>query len=138
MMTYRSITPLVCPIVVFVGSLSLQEDQSIFAHTSSVNLQKIQEAARENPSPRYREVILRRKLARRRLQQQSYAGLLYDTVQHDGAGSLISYIKMNVLLEFSLEHGFLFWIVPPDPRFNIPGVPFQEDLNCPEDPWKNE
>jgi hypothetical protein len=132
------IIALLCSTIAVVGNSSLYQEQANPVDTSSNNLQKIEEAARKNPPAQYRQVIMERKTARRKLQQQSYAALLYDTVQHDGVGALISYIKLNVLAELSLEHGFIFWIIPPDPAFNIPGIPFEEDLSFPADPWEKE
>ena len=135
---YLSIIAVLCTIVALVGNPSRYQEQATPAETSSGNLHRIQEAARRNPPARYRQVVLERESARRKLQQQSYAAILYDTVQHDGVSALISYIRMNVLAEYSLDHGFLFWIIPPDPTLNVPGLPFEEDLSFPVDPWKRD
>jgi hypothetical protein len=135
---YLSIIALLCCAVAMGGNTSLPQEQANPQEIRSENLRKLQEAVRRNPPARYRQVVLERKAARRKLQQQSYAAILYDTVQHDGVSALIAYIKMNVLAEFSLDHGFLFWIIPPDPTLNVPGVQFEEDLSFPADPWERE
>jgi hypothetical protein len=64
--------------------------------------------------------------------------MLFEVMLQDGVGALCSYLKMNVQKELSLEHGVIFWIIPPDPRFNTPGIPFEEDSEFPDDPWKKE
>jgi hypothetical protein len=52
--------------------------------------------------------------------------------------ALLSYLKMNAQVEFSLPHNILFWIRSPDPEFGIEGIPFREDWEIPEDPWRRD
>jgi len=98
-------------------------------------VQKIQEALRKHPPPAFREILAKRHAARLALQRRGYAEMLYENMHRDPLNALIACLKMKVQMDFSLSQGFLFWIVPPDPTVNRPGIPFEENQAFPIDPW---
>ena len=99
-------------------------------------IRKIQETLRKNPPQRFKEIVARRQAARRELQRRGYTNLLYYGLQGDALSALISYVKLEVQAQLSLSHGFLFWIIPPDPIFNRPGLSFEEENTFAADPWE--
>ena len=101
----------------------------------AAEVRKIQEALRKDPPPAFREIVARRHGARRALQRRGYAGILYENIHQDPLNALISCLKMKVQMDLSLSQGFLFWILPPDPTVNRPGIAFEEDKKFPVDPW---
>jgi hypothetical protein len=72
---------------------------------------------------------------RRAFQQRGYTNVLYDVLNQDGLGALISFITLNLHIEYSMPHK-VFWIYPADPRSGFPGIPFPDDWSFPSDPWK--
>ena len=77
------------------------------------------------------------KQIRREFQRRGYSNILLDVINQDGLSALLSYLRVSLQIEYSLLHK-TFWIVPPDPRWGIPGIPFPDDWSFPEDPWKKE
>ena len=124
--------------MLFCVAIVFSQSDIMLPDTSAQNMEKIMVLVRKNPPAQYRKVVMQRMNDRKKLQQRAYADILFDTVHHDGVAALISYVKVNLQMELSLEHGFLFWIIPPDPTFNTPGISFEEDLNFPKDPWEME
>jgi hypothetical protein len=90
----------------------------------------------------YREAVARelgplivRRLEQRRVEQRKvYGMLLEDALRNDGLGSLLTYLRGSLLMEFTLPDDTL-WIVRPNPHLAVPGVPVAEDRAFPEDPW---
>ena len=108
---------------------------SLSPASSADDVQKIQEALRRHPPEAFKKVLATRQQARRTLQRRGYAEILYENMHGDPLNALISYFKMKVQMDLSLSQGFLFWIVPPDPTVNRPGIAFEEDKKFPVDPW---
>ena len=122
--------------IVIQGTKMCAQRSETTAHTPT--LDSVMKEFRWHPPKYFKEILMERKSARQRLQRSSYAHVLNDVVRHDGIGALFSYLRMSIQLEFSLDHGFLFWIVPPNPELGVPGIAFQEDLSFPSDPWQSQ
>lgn len=103
--------------------------------SSADDIQKIQEALRRHPPEAFKKILGRRQQERRALQRRGYAEILYENIHRDPLNALISCLKMKVQMDLSLSQGFLFWILPPDPTVNRPGIAFEEDQAFPIDPW---
>ncbi len=93
-----------------------------------------------------------RKAARRVLQRTGYVNVLADVVRHDGTGALLSLVRLNAQVSYSLSHRpiMLYFpiVAPPDSvqragrvfSFYYASGPFgvalHDDWTMPEDPWK--
>ncbi|HTK81218.1 MAG TPA: hypothetical protein VL633_02920 [Bacteroidota bacterium] len=122
--------------IVIQGSKVCAQQSETAARAPMTALDSVMAEYRRHPPKAFQIILMERKSARLRLQRTSYAQVLTDALHHDGISAMFSYLKMNIQLEFSLDHGFLFWIVPPDPVMGVPGIPFEEDLSFPTDPWE--
>ena len=93
-----------------------------------------------------------RKAMRRVLQRTGYANVLADVLRRDGAGALLSLVRLNAQVSYSLSHrpielyfpieappdsargaARLFPFYPKSPPF---GVQLYDDWTMPEDPWR--
>jgi hypothetical protein len=83
-----------------------------------------------------KELVVQKR-QRNTFQREGYARVLRDLVSGDAAMALVSYIKMTLHIELTMEHKS-FWIVRPDPARGIQGFPFPDDWSLPADPWKRE
>lgn len=75
------------------------------------------------------------KRVRRGFQQQGYSNILYDVLNQDGFGALLSLIKTNLHVEYSMPH-ITYWIFPTYPKKGGPAFPCPDDWSFPADPWK--
>jgi hypothetical protein len=79
----------------------------------------------------------KQKEIRRNFQQKGYTNILYDVLNQDGLSALISFLKVNLHIEYSMNHK-TYWIFPPIPRNGDPGIPFPDDWSFPPDPWRKK
>lgn len=77
------------------------------------------------------------KLERTKYYQRGYIRILRDYNDLDAFSVLISYVKTILNVEFGMIHK-TFWIVAPNRRLGIKGVPYPDDWNFPSDPWRRE
>lgn len=94
----------------------------------------------------------KRKAARRDLQRAGYANVLADVLRRDGAGALLSLVRLNAQVSYSLSHrpielyvpiesppdsalgaARIFPVYPKSPPFK---VQLHDDWSMPEDPWR--
>jgi hypothetical protein len=84
------------------------------------------------------EPLVARRLEQRRVEQRKIYGMvLEDALRDDALGSLFTYLRGSLLMEFTLPDDTL-WIVPPNPSLAVPGVPILEDREFPKDPWRRK
>jgi len=92
----------------------------------------------------------RRNAARLSVQRRGYSSTLESVMREDGLGALLTYLRMQLHIEFFLPHDQIYAyisVVQPAPRRDgLPGfatfggsatmpVPLQEDWTFPPDPW---
>ena len=72
-------------------------------------------------------------------QRQGYPNIVYDVMQQDGWSALVSYAKVHLFMEFSMEHKY-FWIVTPidNEYMHVEGILFPDDWSFSPDPWKRK
>ena len=74
-----------------------------------------------------------RKQALRSFQQRGYAEVLINTLEQDGLSALISYLKMVLQIEYSLNHAPVYYVTKAGELVELP-----IDYDVPEDPWRKE
>ena len=74
-----------------------------------------------------------RKSIRRDFQRRGYANVLLNVIEQDGFSALISFIKMKLQTEYSLDHSPIAYRIS---RKQVEIVP--EDWSFPVDPWKRD
>jgi hypothetical protein len=79
----------------------------------------------------------KQKEIRRTFQQKGYTNILYNVLNQDGLSALISFLKVSLHIEYSMNHK-TYWIFPPIPRNGDPGIPFPDDWSFPPDPWRRK
>ena len=80
-----------------------------------------------------------RKHIRREMQCKGYANVLMDLVEGDGFSAIISYIRTQLHIEYSISHQALYVSVPiQGGEGKMWSVPLPDDWSFPIDPWKKE
>jgi|GEM_PF-2242665 len=74
-----------------------------------------------------------RKQALRTFQQRGYAEVLINTLEQDGLSAVISYLKMVLQIEYSLNHAPIFYVTKARELVELP-----IDYDFPDDPWRKE
>ena len=82
---------------------------------------------------RYIPLLEHRKSILRDFQRRGYANVLLNVVEQDGFSALISFIKMKLQIEYSLDHSPIVYRISRD---HIEIVP--QDWSFPVDPWKRD
>ena len=115
-----------------------------------LRLDSLQAAYRASLHHLHSPELYRRNIARRRLQQLGYAGTRNALFLGRGLDALLPYVKMELLLTFSLPHDQLFiYVKTTTPEQKVPptlpdfmtfgsktvAIPLQEDWTFPENPW---
>ncbi len=74
---------------------------------------------------------------RRGYQQRGYAYALYNVTGGDPISALLSFLKMEFWIAYSMPHR-VYWIRKPDPdaSLRIPGIPYPDDDSYPLNPWQ--
>jgi hypothetical protein len=100
-------------------------------------IDSLQGVYREGIARELRPLVLERLEQRRVAQRKVYGVLLEDVLRDDALGSLLTYLRGSLLMEFTLPEDTL-WIVSPNPSLAIPGIPVVEDRTFPKDPWRRK
>ena len=83
--------------------------------------------------------LIKQQEIRTSFQRQGYPNIVFDVMQQDGLSALVSYVKVHLFMELSMEHK-VFWIVSPieSEYIHVDGIPFPDDWSFSHDPWKRK
>ncbi len=128
--------------------LQVVDDHATPTETSPPDSLDLRPILRSLSSP----ALEQRKAMRRVLQRTGYANVLADVLRRDGTGALLSLVRLNAQVSFSLSHrpielyfpieappdsalgaARIFPFYPKSPPF---GVQLYDDWSMPEDPWR--
>jgi hypothetical protein len=101
------------------------------------SLQQLSQYIQEHLSEFTPAELKKQQAIRAAFQRQGYPNILLDEIRQDGWSAFVSYIKVHLFMEFSMEHK-VFWIIAPIPEWNISGIPFPDDWSFSSDPWKRK
>lgn len=137
MIIVHSPAALILCVIIMSASAASQPHSAIPNDSTWVDtLQTLGDYVREHLDEMVPEGFKRQQRTRRAFQQRGYVDALVNVVGGDGYLALVSYLTTLLHIEISMGHR-VYWMVPPDPRSGLPGIPFPEDRSFPVDPWKD-